>query len=66
MTGGEDDSNAVDDVEEEVDLRFSLDIYNVDRVCSMNEALEQVSGNNSSQKQNGPCPCQIDFDSKCF
>ena len=64
MTGGEDDSNAVDDVEEEVDLRFSLDIYNVDRVCSMNEALGQVSGNNSSQKQNGPC--QIDFDSKCF
>lgn len=41
---GEDDSIAVDEDEEDVDLRFSLDIYNVDRVCIMNEALGQVSG----------------------
>ena len=40
----EDDSIAVDEDEEDVDLRFSLDIYNVDRVCIMNEALGQVSG----------------------
>ena len=42
---GEDDSIAVDEDDEDVDLRFSLDIYNVDRVCIMNEALGQVSGN---------------------
>merc|ERR1719264_964829 len=30
---GEDDSIAVDEDDEDVDLRFSLDIYNVDRVC---------------------------------
>ena len=40
---GEDDSIAVDEDDEDVDLRFSLDIYNVDRVCIMNEALGQVS-----------------------
>ena len=46
----EDDSIAVDEDEEDVDLRFSLDIYNVDRVCIMNEALGQVSGKGKNSR----------------